>query len=133
MSRLVLDASAAVRLILGHPAVAPEIFERLAASAPVLAPHLYYTEVANALWKYVRAGALTEQQAIDRFGEARELISRTVEDATLLEEAISVAARHNHPVYDTLYAVLARRNSCPVLTMDKRLMSLLEGMVVDRV
>jgi predicted nucleic acid-binding protein len=41
------------------------------------------------------------------------------------------AVRFDHPVYDALYAVLARRRGAAVLTLDRRLRSLLEKMRVD--
>jgi predicted nucleic acid-binding protein len=32
-----------------------------------------------------------------------------------------MACKLNHPVYDMLYLILARRNSAPLLTRDKKL------------
>ena len=50
----VLDASAAVRLILGDPTAAG-LAELISAAPLVLAPELMLTEVANAIWKLQRA------------------------------------------------------------------------------
>ena len=133
MSELVLDASAAIRLTLGHPEVTAGVFESLEAADCVLAPRLFFAEVGNSLWKYVRAGGLSEAEALDRLREAKSMVSSTVDDAELIEEALSTAVRFGHPVYDALYAVLARRRSCAVLTMDQRLESLLADMKVDSV
>ena len=52
-----LDASAAVRLILGDPAAAG-LAQQIGEAALVLAPELMLTEVANTLWKLRRADQL---------------------------------------------------------------------------
>ena len=55
-SKLVLDASAVVRIIEASPQAA--LMEQALESADlVLAPELILTEVANALWSLQRAGA----------------------------------------------------------------------------
>lgn len=133
MSELVLDASAAIRLTLGHPDIPAKIFDSLRAADRVLAPRLFFSEVGNALWKYVRAGGMSEAEALERLREAKALVSSTVDDAELIEEALTAAVRFDHPVYDAVYAVLARRRSCAVVTMDGRLKALLTTMRVDSV
>lgn len=130
MTRVVLDASAALRLVLGH-GDAPAIGETLAAADQVVAPRLYVAETANALWKYVASGHLDETTALERLDEALQLVEHDVEDRELAAEALSLAARRRHPVYDALYAVLGRRLVCPVVTRDGRLRTLLAEIDVD--
>ena len=84
MKDLVLDASAAVCLTLGHPGVESDVLDALSEAGRVLAPRLFFAEVANALWKYVRAGGLAEEDALDSLREARMLVSRPVDDADLI-------------------------------------------------
>lgn len=122
--RLVLDASAAVRVVM-RAEDASEILATLAAAAVVTAPSLFASEVANALWKYTRAGALSVETALRRYEEAIGLVGELTPDGELATEALAEAARHGHPVYDLLYAILARRHGCSVLTQDERLASLL--------
>ncbi len=55
--RLVPDASAAVRLVMRAEA-ADKLLKPVSAATLVIAPGLYASEVANALWKYVKAGGL---------------------------------------------------------------------------
>lgn len=50
MSRIVLDASAALRLVLGLPE-ASELATQLEHTSVVIVPGLYCSEVANGLWK----------------------------------------------------------------------------------
>ncbi|MDL1952047.1 type II toxin-antitoxin system VapC family toxin, partial [Acidobacteria bacterium ACD] len=52
-------------------------------------------------------------------------------DHELAVEALSEASRYGHPVYDLLYAVLARREGCKVLTFDRRLTSLLRELGIS--
>lgn len=102
--RLVLDASAAVRLVMRMEGAAV-IADRLEAASLVLGPDLFHTVVANALWKTVRAGQLSPELALRRLDEARELIDGQGHDRELLTEALATACQQDHPAYDLLYVV----------------------------
>lgn len=128
--RAVLDASAAIHVVCGLPA-GKQLLELLADTALVLVPHLYLCEVANTLWKYVTKGLLPRDEATELLGDARNLADLRVSDDDLAEEALLAATTYGHPVYDMLYAVLARRHGAAVITMDRRLTSALEKMQVD--
>jgi len=128
--RLVLDASAAVRLVMRGEA-AQGLLEPVSNARVVAAPTLYASEVANALWKYVKAGGLEADTALERYEEAMALIDDLTPDAELATEALTEAVRYAHPVYDLLYAVLARRTGCTVLTRDERLKTLLARMGIN--
>ncbi len=128
--RLVLDASAAVRLVMRGEA-ADKLLDPVSAATVVAAPSLYASEVANALWKYVKAGRLEAETALERYEEAIALIDDFTPDWELATEALTEAVRYAHPVYDLLYAVLARRTGCAVLTMDERLKTLLGQMGIN--
>jgi predicted nucleic acid-binding protein len=127
--RLVLDASAAVRMVMRAEG-ADGLLESVSAATVVTAPSLYASEVANALWKYVKASQLDAETALERLEEAINLIDAFTPDWELTTEALTEAVRYRHPVYDLLYAVLARRTGCAVLTMDGRLRALLGQMGV---
>jgi predicted nucleic acid-binding protein len=58
------------------------------------------------------------------------LIDAFTADRELTTETLTEAVRYRHPVYDLLYAVLARRTGCAVLRMDERLRTLLGQMGV---
>jgi predicted nucleic acid-binding protein len=128
--RIVLDASAALEAVLLGPR-AEAIADALEQASVVLVPGVFHSEVANALWKYVRVETLELQEAVGRFETATSLTDRTVPDADLAEEALVAAASTDHPVYDMLYAVLARRFGCTVCTLVTRLESALERMKID--
>ena len=109
---------------------AAAVAKSLLDAAVVLAPALFATEVANALWKYVGSGDLPSSDALDRREEALALVDTFVPDAALGAESLAEAIRRSHPVYDLLYAVLARRHGASVLTFDRRLAKLLGQMEV---
>jgi predicted nucleic acid-binding protein len=120
---VVLDASVAVDLVLGQnngESLKPILDE----CSPVTAPDIYPSEVANALFKYVKAGQFSEQDALDRLDDALALIDSFSDSSKLITEALSESCKLSHPVYDMLYIVLTRRNAAALITRDKRLQKL---------
>jgi predicted nucleic acid-binding protein len=120
---IVLDASAAVRAVM-DAAAQPVLLDRLAAAPVVLAPALMRVEAANALWKYWRAGVVDTAEAMVRHAEASSLVHRFIDEQALFPEALQLAADLDHPVYDAMYAVTARRHAATLLTFDRRLHAL---------
>lgn len=128
--RIVLDASAATNIVMRTEA-ATQLINKLEKAALVIAPELFHGEVANTMWKYVRIGDLNTSDAIDRYQEAISLVDTFETDKGLITEALSSASRYNHPVYDLLYATLALRYGCSILSKDKKLIALLKKMYID--
>ncbi len=126
--RLVLDASAALRLLEGLEAAEP-YREAVAEADLVLAPELMLTEVANALWRLQRSGQLERPDMLQRFRAARQLVDVIEPDRTLQEEALALAAHLDHPFYDCLYLVLARRHVARLLSADRRLLTLAQSVL----
>lgn len=121
--KLVLDASAVVRIIEGSPR-ADGIQQALLSADLVLAPELMLTEVANALWRLQRAGQLEASGLQQRLSRASDLVDAIEPDRNLLAEALALATHLDHPVYDCLYLVLARREVATLLSTDQRLLDL---------
>jgi predicted nucleic acid-binding protein len=120
VNRAVLDASAAVHLVLNSDH-APRLAAKLEEVAIVSAPSLFCSEVANALWRYVRAGQLSLDLASQRLEECIGLTDSLIPERRLVQEALIAAARFQRSVYDMMYAVLARRSGAAVITMDRGL------------
>lgn len=117
---IVLDSSAGIQMALGSPE-GEGLKKLLLQGEKKVASALYPIEVANAFWKYVRAGRMS-------VALAKELIDRTnqIPDAFVplsenTEEAFAAACRYDHPIYDMLYLTLARRYDAILYTLDKRL------------
>jgi predicted nucleic acid-binding protein len=127
-TRIVLDASAALGLLLDHREADP-LGAALASADLVMAPTFMLTEVANAIWKIGRADRLGDVDPQDLLRDASQLVDHLEPDASLHGEALSLALRLGHPVYDCLYLVLARREVATLLSRDKRLLALAERML----
>ncbi|MEC4183550.1 type II toxin-antitoxin system VapC family toxin [Adlercreutzia sp. R21] len=110
----------ALRLLLGKP-------ER------IVAPRLFLEEMGNVAWKYAAIGDISEDDALRLFWKAAELVDYYADTEPLLAEAINEAIRHNHPVYDMIYFVLARRNAATLFTLDKKLRAICESSGVNSV
>ena len=120
MPTCVLDASAAIRVIIGDP-VASQWRDQLKKAPLVLAPELMLSEVANTLWKLQRGGNLNGLDPQTLLADARDLVDQIEPDRHLQVEALALACHLDHPVYDCLYLALARREAAQLLTADQRL------------
>lgn len=108
------EEGAALRLLLGKP-------ER------IVAPRLFLEEMGNVAWKYAAIGDISEDDASCLFWKAAELVDYYEDTEPLLTEALNEAIRHNHPVYDMIYFVLARRNAATLFTLDKKLRTICQA------
>jgi len=120
---VVLDASAAMRAVMDG-AAQPALLDCLCAATTILAPTLLRAEVGNALLKYQRSGVISLAEALRRHEEAVGIVHLLIDDSSLFPETLSLAAEMNHPVYDALYAVTARRHAAMLLSFDQRLHAL---------
>jgi predicted nucleic acid-binding protein len=91
----------------------------------VVAPSLFAAEVANALWKYVRAGQLAADEALSMLHDAVAACDRLEPlDSAAAAAALQAAAGGQHPIYDWLYLNLARDRDATLVTADARLAAL---------
>lgn len=117
---IVLDASAAVDLLLASGPHARRIRERIAtAEGQIAAPHLIDVEVAQVLQRFVRAKAVTETRALEALEDLADLPIHRYPHGPLLRRAF--ALRSNATVYDAVYLVLAGALDAPLVTRDARL------------
>ncbi len=115
---IVVDASAVVAALAGHPAV-PDIVRRLRSEDDLHAPHLLDLEVAHALSRLARRSIITQDRARDAVLDLIELnITRYPHDV-LLERVWDL--RHNVSAYDAAYITLAEALDAPLITCDARL------------
>jgi len=114
MNRCVLDASALVRVFFHTGDAPPE-------AVTVMAPSFLPVEFGNVLWKYIRGGFITEGEAFEVW-EAFLGIGISLHDSKgLVPEALRFGASHGLTVYDSLYAVLAKREDATLVTADRKL------------
>ena len=116
---LVLDASAAVSVITAE--VGSLKIRAMLRDATPIAPELILAEVANSLWRKARLGALTATEAQEALPRLAELVDPLVPLHDLAAQALDLALRRDHPVYDCYYVALAMRQAAPLATGDRRL------------
>lgn len=116
---IVLDASAAVDLVLRRPERGPWVAEHVLAGGSLHSPHLLDVEVASALRRFVQTGALSTaraRQGLDVFAQ----LGITRHAPRVLLGRIW-ALRDSLSAYDASYVALAEALEAPLVTTDDRL------------
>lgn len=126
----VLDVSAAVEILL-NKREAPILIDKIASAGMVISPDLYISEMTDVSWKYFSLENFSVEDTLSFAEDGIKLIDYFIPSEDLWKESLHEAIKNNHPVYDALYAVCARRHAGMVLTLDKRLKSLCISMRVD--
>ena len=118
MTTFVVDASVAIKWVIDEPGTGQALLLR---RNRLSAPDLLVPECANILWKKVRRGELTAEEAIF----AVRLLQRAEIELEpmrgLWEAATALALSLDHPAYDCTYLALAQALSCALVTADERL------------
>jgi len=126
---VVLDASAAAEIVKQTQA-GVDYINALMRSEKVLAPDLYVAEIGNFMWKNGRQDSVRADTLANMADECIGYIDEYVSSYELWKEALRLALEQDHPVYDMLYAVLARRHDAVLLTMDRRLCDVCERLSI---
>lgn len=118
---IVVDASAAIEVLLNTPAAA-RIAERLFAPGETLhAPHLLDVEVAQVLRRYALAGQLDAARGVEALDDLAALPLTRYPHDLLLPRIWEL--RENVTAYDAVYLALAEVLAAPLLTRDQALAS----------
>ena len=122
--KVIIDASTGF-VMLASPERVAQIF---AAATSVLAPELIVIELLNARWKVVRSGA--SAPSLDSVFGLFDRI-HLITSSPYAVDAAALAQRLDHPVYDCLYAVLAKRENAQLVTADRHFAAKLTGDIAD--
>jgi predicted nucleic acid-binding protein len=114
---IVVDASVALKWVLDEPDSEAAVTLR---REELIAPVLWLAEAANALWRGVRIGQLTADQANAGFSELRNAPVASLAMEPHLDRALQLAMELGHPVYDCIYLALALHHDTHVVTADRR-------------
>ena len=116
---IVLDASAALEVLLRGPA-APAVESRMFAPGEALhVPHLIDLEVAQVLRRHVLGGLMTPASGVEALDIWRGLSLRRWGHEALLARVW--ALRGTLTAYDAAYVALAEALDAPLLTTDAKL------------
>lgn len=116
--RLVIDASVAVKWVVSEPG--SELAEPLLDRA-LVAPDLLFAECANILWKKVRRGELSKEEAAVAAQTLEQADITVVSTKAYLGAAMSIAIELDHPAYDAVYLAMAEAQGLRYVTADDRL------------
>ena len=119
---IVLDASAAAEIILQRKN-AHSLAIKVQDADWVIAPSLFVSEMTNVFWKYQKFADYSFADCEKNIEQAIALPDDYINDIELYREAFNMSCMLDHPVYDMLYLILARRNNAKLLTMDKKLIT----------
>ena len=127
---IVLDCCAAVAILrntIEGQALKALMFE----NEDVITSEFYLVEIRNTFLKFVRAGSLSEEEALKKIEEGISLIDEFVPLKENADEAFAEAVRQNHSVYDMFYLTLVRRSAGTLFSLDKKLVNLCVEMKLD--
>ena len=120
---VVLDASAALGIVLKKEKNV-RYTEFLADASAVIAPELCISQISNAALKYYRFHGFTRAEAVSLAEDGIALVDQYIPVEGMWKEALRESITYDHPVYDALYVICARRNDGVLLTNDERLRQL---------
>jgi predicted nucleic acid-binding protein len=117
---IVLDASAAVEVILNLPRAAPELRTRLAESGETLhVPHVFDLEVVAAIRRHALRGVLSERRTRRALRALDNLRATRYSHVPLRPRIWEL--RENVTPYDGAYVALAEALRAPLVTVDAAL------------
>jgi predicted nucleic acid-binding protein len=131
MSAIVVDASVAAKWFLPKHGEnltdeALELFRRYSrGDIFLMAPDLFWAELANIFWKAVRQQRWTKASAETALGALQQIKLTIVPTRTLLKSAFDIAISHDRTAYDSLYLALAVLLNVSFVTADERLVNAL--------
>lgn len=116
---IVVDASAALEVLLRTPAAAGVERWLFAPGQTLHAPHLIDVEVAQVLRRYATAGAISPERCGAALADWTDFpVNRYPHDVLLPRVWV---LRDNLTAYDAVYVALAEALAAPLLTRDQRL------------
>lgn len=119
--RIIIDASVALKWVFDEPESDHAIALR---DDQLIAPVLWLIEAANAVWRRVRLGDITPEQASVRLTELQNAPIASLPVESYLDAALQFAIELSHPVYDCLYLAVAIQHQTHVVTADRRFAAL---------
>jgi predicted nucleic acid-binding protein len=116
---IVVDASAAIEVLLRTPAASAVERRLFAPSQTLHAPHLLDVEVAQVVRRYAANGEFDAERGRMALADLADFPLQRYPHDFLLHRVWDL--RNNLTAYDAIYVALAEALEAPLLTRDKRL------------
>ncbi|MBD2775724.1 type II toxin-antitoxin system VapC family toxin [Iningainema tapete] len=125
MSQFVVDANVAIKWVV------PEIYSDGAlrlrnVNYTLLVPDFFFPEIGNILWKRVRRGETTLENAQKDLTALMGLSLELHPSLLLMPQALEIGVRIQQAVYDCVYLALAVTHGCQMVTADERFFNALQ-------
>lgn len=124
--RCIVDANVGVKRFITDP-LTPKIrqlFDTLYnPQTEIYIPDLFYIEITNIFWKYVRAELYSATQVQTDLATLKDFPLRIVSTSELMEDAFEIAYNYRISAYDGAYVALSERVKAPLLTLDRKLVN----------
>ena len=124
---IVSDTNIFLAVVLNEPE--KDKIVQLTSSADVISPEILPYEIGNALTAMVKRKQLTHSNALTALGLARSIPVRLV--SVDIQKALEIALEHNIYAYDAYFLHCAKKLSCPLLTLDKRMKKTAVALNID--
>lgn len=125
MKDAVADSSLALKWVIGEKD--SDLALALRSHYRFRAPDLIHPECANVLWKLASRNEIPSRAASVAIRAMQADPMEIVATRGLMEDALRLALELKHPAYDCIFAALAYREACPMITADKTFVRKMEG------
>lgn len=124
--RCVIDASVGIKQFVPDPLTSKvnQLFAHLAIpKTEFFIPDLFYIEITNIFWKYVRAKLYAVADVQADLATLKTFPLQVISMSELMEEAINISIAYGISAYDASYVALSQRVNAPLLTLDQKLVN----------
>ncbi len=126
----VLDASAAIELVMARPAQ-HRVAKIVQESDWILTPSLFIYEVTNTMWKYHRLLKAPLEELEVRLQQAIEIVDEYLSAEDLFQEALRLSCEIGEPVYDAVYLTAGLKRKALIVSLDRRIISAAERLGIE--
>ena len=124
---IISDTNIFLAVVLNEPE--KDTIVELTANANAVSPEILPYEIGNALAAMVKRRRLTHSNALSALAMANSISVRLV--SVDIQKALEIALEHNIYAYDAYFLQCAKKLSCPLLTLDKRMREIARTLNID--
>ena len=126
ITTLVIDASAAIKAVLGKSSLA-DIIKK---ANRIVAPELYISEIINVFWKYTTFSEMPQTESNRLQKICLDIPDHYISSLESADKILKTAITHKKSAYDIHYIELAKTMNATLLTEDKVLKNLARKLLI---